>query len=80
MTWGPSAPIVLYKYWSRLMDLLDTKTDRELLQSLLAEAAKATNELACAQRDLQKAASRLNFILVLTHKLLDKKDHRYEDD
>jgi hypothetical protein len=54
------------------MDVLDTKTDRELLQSALAELAKSKNELNTAQKDLQKADSRLRFLLVLTHKLIDR--------
>lgn len=55
-----------------MKDLMDTKTDRELLQSLLAEAAKAKNEIACAKRDIEKATSRLNFLVVLANKMIDR--------
>jgi len=55
------------------MDILDNKTDQELYESLLAEAAKARNELTCAQRDLNKAQSRLSFILVLANELINRK-------
>jgi hypothetical protein len=55
------------------MDILDNKTDQELLRSLVAESAKAQNELRCAQKDLQKAQSRLNFIIVLVNELINRK-------
>jgi hypothetical protein len=54
------------------MDVLDRKTDNELLQSMIAELAKAKNEINTAQRDLQKADSRIRFLLVLAHKLMDR--------
>lgn len=54
------------------MDILNNKTDQELYESLVAEAAKARNELACAQRDLNKAQSRLSFILVLANKMIER--------
>ena len=54
------------------MDVLDRKTDGELLQSVIAELAKAKNEINTAQRDLQKADSRIRFLLVLAHKLIDR--------
>ena len=54
------------------MDVLDRKTDRELLQSAVAELAKSKNELNSAQKDLQKADSRIRFLLVLAHKLIDR--------
>jgi len=54
------------------MDILDSKTDKELLQSLVGEIAKATNELRCAKGDLDKATSRLSFLVVLSNKLLDR--------
>lgn len=55
------------------MDILENKSDQELYESLLAEAAKARNELACAQRDLNKAQSRLSFVLVLANELINRK-------
>jgi len=54
------------------MDIIDKKTDSELLQSLLAETAKAKNEVRCAQQDLQKATSRLNFVIMLTNKMIER--------
>jgi hypothetical protein len=54
------------------MDILEQKTDQELLQSLIAETAKSQNELKCAQRDLEKAQSRLSFCLVLLNNLINR--------
>ena len=54
------------------MDIIDSKTDKELLQSLLAEVAKARNELNCAQRDVDKAQSRLNFVIALVNRLIER--------
>jgi len=52
------------------MDILDNKSNEDLLKSLLAEAAKASNELRCAQSDLNKISSRLNFTLMLINELI----------
>jgi hypothetical protein len=54
------------------MDLLDQKTDKELLTSLLAELAKAKNELACARGDIDKISSRIGFLLVVTNTLINR--------
>jgi hypothetical protein len=54
------------------MDILDSKSDDELLISLLAELAKARNEVACAQRDLNKANSRIGFLLVVANTLIER--------
>jgi hypothetical protein len=54
------------------MDLLDRKTDKELEQSLLAEVAKASNEIKCARADLEKATNRLSFLLVVINKLINR--------
>ena len=54
------------------MDLLDKKTDLELLQSLLAELAKANNEIRCSQNDLNKAQNRMKFLLLLANTLIDR--------
>lgn len=56
------------------MDLLDTKTDEELIKSLLAEAAKARNELKCAQADIDKAQNRLAFVIMLTNNLIKRQE------
>jgi hypothetical protein len=54
------------------VDILDSKSDKELLESLIAEIAKCTNELRCARGDLDKAQSRIKFLLVLAHTLIDR--------
>lgn len=55
------------------MDILDKKTDSELLRSMVGELAKARNELDCAKGDLAKAQSRLNFLLVVANTLVQRK-------
>ena len=55
------------------MELLTNKTNKELLESLTAESAKASNELKCAQQDVDKAQRRLNFVLVLLNELKERK-------
>ena len=54
------------------MQILDTKTDKELIQSLLAELAKARNELSCAKADLDKSSSRLTFLLAVVNNLINR--------
>jgi hypothetical protein len=54
------------------MDVLDNKTDKQLLESLIAEIAKCTNELKCARGDLEKAQGRIKFLLVLAHELINR--------
>jgi hypothetical protein len=54
------------------MDVLDNKTDKELLESLVAEIAKTTNEIKCARGDIDKAQSRIKFLLVLAHTMLNR--------
>lgn len=56
------------------MDVLGNKTDKELLKSLLAEIAKAQNEVKCARGDLDKAHSRIAFLLVLVNKLINRQE------
>lgn len=55
------------------MDILDKKTDEELIKSLLGEIAKARNELSCAKGDLDKANSRLSFLIVVANELIQRK-------
>ena len=55
------------------MDVINNKSDKELLQSTIAELAKMSNELKCAQQDLNKASSRLSFLLVLINTLIKRK-------
>lgn len=54
------------------MDLLETKTDLELHKSLLAEVAKANNELKAAQADIKKAQSRLGFTVAVANELINR--------
>jgi len=54
------------------MDILDTKSEYELIQSLLAETAKAKNELECARNDLDKIRSRLSFNIAVINNLLQR--------
>ena len=55
-----------------MKDIIDTKTDKELLQTIIAESAKANNEINCAKGDIAKASNRLNFLVVLANKLIDR--------
>jgi flagellar hook-basal body complex protein FliE len=61
------------------MNVLDSKTDSELLTSLLAEVAKSTNELRCAQADVAKAQSRLQFAIAVINQMIDRQE-RYTDE
>lgn len=54
------------------MDILSKKTDEELLQSLMAEVAKANNELRCSKADTEKAQNRLGFAIVLLNELRNR--------
>lgn len=54
------------------MDLLENKTDKEILQSILAEIAKAKNELSCAKADIQKAQSRISFLIVAANEMIKR--------
>ncbi len=52
---------------------LEKYTDEELLQSLLAETAKALSETRTVQSDLDKINSRLRFTVLVTNILKDRK-------
>lgn len=56
------------------MDVLKNKSDYDLVHSIIAEVAKATNELRCAQADVRKAQSRLEFVLVVANDLIKRKE------
>jgi hypothetical protein len=49
-----------------------TLSNEQVLQSLVAETAKAINEVRHAQDDLDKADSRLRFILAAIHNLKNR--------
>lgn len=55
------------------MDIIDSKNDKELLESVIAEAAKATAEIRDAQNDIDKAKNRIKFVLMLANKMIDRK-------
>lgn len=55
------------------MDILDSKNNVELYQSIIAESAKAMNEIRCAKADIEKATSRLKFVVMLANKLIERK-------
>lgn len=54
------------------MDILDNKSNQDLLDSLIAEIAKAGNEIRCARRDIEKASSRMAFVTVVANKLIER--------
>ena len=56
------------------MDLIDDKTDIDILKSVLAELAKSKAELQCARNDLEKINSRLSFNIVLVNRLIARKE------
>ncbi len=58
------------------MQVVKDKTDGDLHKSLIAELAKAQNEIACARGDLDKASSRLKFVLMVVNELKDRKEQR----
>jgi hypothetical protein len=58
------------------MDVLEQKTRKELIQSLLAEIAKTKNEIRCAQADLMKATNRLGFSLLVLNKLINREEDK----
>ncbi len=61
-----------------MKDVIDSKNDQQLLESLLAETAKAANELKCAESDIAKARNRLRFNMVVLHKLIDRQGDQNE--
>lgn len=56
------------------MDILDKLSDKELTQTMIAEIAKATNEIKCAKADIDKAQSRIRFLLVVAHTLIERQE------
>lgn len=52
--------------------LISGKSSKSLLESVLAEIAKATNEIRCAKRDITKAESRLSFLTVVANELINR--------
>jgi hypothetical protein len=58
------------------MEILDDKTDRDLLLSLVAEIAKANNELRCARGDIEKAQGRIKFVTMLANEMINRQGDR----
>jgi len=56
------------------MQILEDKTDLELIQSLLAETAKAQNEIGQALSDLEKAKRRLKFVILIANKMIERSE------
>jgi hypothetical protein len=57
-----------------MSDIFDEKTDQELLESLLAETAKASNEMKCAQRDINKATGRIQFAVMALNNMINRRE------
>jgi len=58
------------------MDLIEHKSNKDLLKSVLAEIAKAKNEIRCAQADLIKSTNRLGFSLLVLNKLINREEDK----
>ncbi len=58
------------------MDIINDKSQIDLIDSLLAEVAKSQNEIRCAQRDLAKAHGRLSFAIMVLNRLREKEIER----
>jgi hypothetical protein len=60
------------------MEIIDQQSDQALIESLIPELAKASNELKCAERDLAKVKSRLGFLTLIANRLKERsdEDHR----
>ena len=54
------------------MKILEDLSDKELAETILAEIAKAKNEIKCARADIDKATSRINFLLVVANTLINR--------
>jgi hypothetical protein len=54
------------------MDLLKHKSDQDILESILAEIAKSTNEIRCASGDIQKANGRMTFAIAAINELIKR--------
>ena len=54
------------------MNILDDKSQTELLKSLLASVAKAQNEIRSAEADINKAIKRNQFNIMLINKMIER--------
>lgn len=55
-----------------MTEVIKNKSSEDLLKSILAENAKALNEINCAKRDIEKANRRINFLIVLANELINR--------
>jgi hypothetical protein len=55
-----------------MIEVINQKSDKELVQSLVGEIAKAKNEISCAEADIRKAKGRLQFLIVVVNELLNR--------
>jgi hypothetical protein len=51
---------------------LKDQTNYDIIESLLKEIAKASNEIKCAEGDIKKAQGRIGFALMLINMLHDR--------
>jgi hypothetical protein len=58
------------------MQIIENKTDNELIKSLIAEIAKSSNEIHCAKTDIIKATNRLSFAIVLLNELKTRDENK----
>lgn len=56
------------------MDVVDSKSSEELARSMLAEVAKASAELRCAQGDVNKAQTRLQFCIAVINSMIQRQE------
>lgn len=54
------------------MKVLHKYSRQELSQTVIAEIAKANNEVKSAESDLSKAQNRMRFVLAVANEILDR--------
>jgi hypothetical protein len=54
------------------MEIFDNKSDAELLKSIIAEIAKASNEIKCARTDIEKAQNRIKFSVMVINTMINR--------
>lgn len=54
------------------MKIVEDLSRKDLHKTILAELAKSKNELNSAQRDIDKAQSRISFLIVLANELISR--------
>lgn len=56
------------------MDVIKNATNKELLQSMLAETAKTLNEINCSIKDNNKARNRLTFQIAVLNEMINREE------